>query len=505
MSENQPPPEDYTLDPKAEDRATVSCQDHDAEAATLGSILLLDAAYEKAFAICQPSDFYYEAHRLIAEAMVACHQRNEPAEIVEVSAELRRQKKLEQAGGGEYIVALVDAVPTAAHVAHYAAIVAEHSIRRQVRSLAVTIHAEAAHPHRAADLGTWLAAKANQFDNLRDTRIGSGLKSVQDEFEPYINMVEARLAAPTGHTWQATGIEELDRHLWGIGNERLLTIKAKTKQGKSKLLRQIIRTSARRCRDQGRDDQIIVFCLEEAPPAYVSKFIAGLRGIDTAAFLPGRWDAYVKRDPILGEKKIEAYAEFATFAGLHFKMEQHITIGQIEERVRAANRQRPVGLVVVDYFGLLKPDTGRNGVEELKDMAERLQGLADYIAGPVVAASQVSYNPDTHELITKGGTHLQDNSSLVLTYMRKDAEDGTASPEGELIFDYARNVELRGAIHVNALLGIEQFLDDEQFATYQSRQRHGGVRLEDAPQPPPEPPDEQGSIFAEDDAPDQRY
>ena len=175
------------------------------------------------------------------------------------------------------------------------------------------------------------------------------------------------------------------------------------------------------------------------------------------------------------------------------------------DRVRAANRQRPVGLVVVDYFGLLKPDTGRNGVEELKDMAERLQGLADYIAGPVVAASQVSYNPDTHELITKGGTHLQDNSSLVLTYMRKDAEDGTASPEGELIFDYARNVELRGAIHVNALLGIEQFLDDEQFATYQSRQRHGGVRLEDAPQPPPEPPDEQGSSFAEDDAPDQRY
>jgi replicative DNA helicase len=505
MSAKQQPPEDYTLDPKAEDRAVLPCQDHDAEAATLGSILLLDAAYEKAFAICQPSDFYYEAHRMIAEAMVACHQRNEPAEMIEVSAELRRRKQLEQAGGGEYITALIDSMPTAAHVAHYAAIVAEHSIRRQVRSLAVTIHAEAAHPHRATDLGTWLAAKANQFDALRDSRVGSGLKSVQDEFGSYINMVEARLAAPTGHTWQATGIEELDRHLWGIGNERLLTIKAKTKQGKSKLLRQIIRTSARRCRDQGRDDQIIVYCLEEAPPAYVSKFIAGLKGIDTAAFLPGRWAAYERRDPIISEKKIEAYAEFATFAGLHFKMEQHITIGQIEEQVRAANRQKPVGLVVVDYFGLLKPDTGRNGVEELKDMAERLQGLADYIAGPVVAASQVTYNPDTHELITKGGTHLQDNSSLVLTYMRKEGDDGTAAPEGELIFDYARNVELRAAIHVNALLGIEQFLDDEQFATFETRRRHGGVRLDDVPAQSPEPPGEEENIFAEDDAPDQRF
>ena len=114
-------------------------QDLDAEQATLGSMLVEAGATARAMSIVKEEDFYREAHRLIFKAMVDVHSRNEPVDIVTVSAELRRQGRLEAVGGGEYLTALILEVPTAAHVQRYSQIVAEKSILRQMISTGAEI------------------------------------------------------------------------------------------------------------------------------------------------------------------------------------------------------------------------------------------------------------------------------------------------------------------------------------------------------------------------------
>ena len=107
-------------------------QDLDAEQATLGSMLLESEAAARAFAIIGPTDFYREAHQLVCKAMLAVNNRSEPVDLVTVSAELRRMGQLENAGGGEYLTALINKVPTAAHVQRYANIVAEKAVLRRL-------------------------------------------------------------------------------------------------------------------------------------------------------------------------------------------------------------------------------------------------------------------------------------------------------------------------------------------------------------------------------------
>ncbi|MDI9585902.1 MAG: DnaB-like helicase N-terminal domain-containing protein, partial [Acidobacteriota bacterium] len=109
-------------------------QDLEAEQACLGAMLIEAGATARAMSIVKEEDFYRDAHRVIFRAMLEVHNRTEPVDIVTVAAELRRQGKLEQVGGGEYLTAPINQVPTSAHGGRYATIVAETSVLRQLIS-----------------------------------------------------------------------------------------------------------------------------------------------------------------------------------------------------------------------------------------------------------------------------------------------------------------------------------------------------------------------------------
>src|SRR6184192_1022481 len=89
-------------------------QSLEAEQSTLGSMLVSRAAIEKASELLQPEDFYRDAHRYVFEAISDLARRDEPADLLTVQEELRRQGRLEQIGGPASLTALIDSVPTAA-------------------------------------------------------------------------------------------------------------------------------------------------------------------------------------------------------------------------------------------------------------------------------------------------------------------------------------------------------------------------------------------------------
>src|SRR5512147_546560 len=101
-------------------RSRVPPQNIEAEQSVLGAILLDNEAAHDVIEILRPEDFYKDAHRKIFEACLALIDRSEPADLVTLTNELKKQGGLEAIGGAAYLAALVDAVPTAANVMHYA-------------------------------------------------------------------------------------------------------------------------------------------------------------------------------------------------------------------------------------------------------------------------------------------------------------------------------------------------------------------------------------------------
>src|SRR5690554_1176937 len=90
------------------------------ERAVLGGLLLDNDMLPREVAILKPEDFYREAHRHIFAAIVQLFSRNEPVDWLTLTAALKTAGLLETVGGVPYLTELIDAVPSAANILHYA-------------------------------------------------------------------------------------------------------------------------------------------------------------------------------------------------------------------------------------------------------------------------------------------------------------------------------------------------------------------------------------------------
>lgn len=108
--------------------------DIDAEQAVIGCLLIRTAALHEARDILDIQDFWHGAHRRIWAA--ACKQVDSgfEADIITLQSALNESGHLKEVGGLEYLHACIDRVPTSVHVRHYAAIVRDKSLRRQLEA-----------------------------------------------------------------------------------------------------------------------------------------------------------------------------------------------------------------------------------------------------------------------------------------------------------------------------------------------------------------------------------
>jgi len=75
-------------------------QSIEAEMSILGGILLDNEAINRTLEILTPEDLYRENHRKIFRAMIELNERNEPCDLVTLTAILKKKDELEE---GEHI------------------------------------------------------------------------------------------------------------------------------------------------------------------------------------------------------------------------------------------------------------------------------------------------------------------------------------------------------------------------------------------------------------------
>ncbi|MDA3785611.1 MAG: replicative DNA helicase, partial [Deltaproteobacteria bacterium] len=114
-------------------------QNKEAEQCVLGAILQQSGMMAKTVDRISPDDFYFDNHKAIFKAMVTLFERNQPQDMVTVINHLTSTNFLEGSGGAAYVATLTDSVPLASNIVHYANIVREKSILRQLISTTTSI------------------------------------------------------------------------------------------------------------------------------------------------------------------------------------------------------------------------------------------------------------------------------------------------------------------------------------------------------------------------------
>ena len=445
-------------------------QDTKAEQATLGSMLIEQEAAERGLAIVGPEDFYREAHQLICQAMCAVADRGEPVDLVTVSTQLIRDGHLELAGGGEYLTALVNLVPTAAHITRYATIVAEKSMARATIKLAADIQAAAtADPE---DPGKLVAQAAESFQELYQARVRMGALPAAEHSRRAWEDFEALFATDTAPCSVRTGIRDFDRRTGGLDAQRLVIVMGDSKHGKSSLARQIAIETARQFRRQQSTKRVLFIALEEDEKMTRAKFLSYIGGINSKALqIPGQWLEYYPNDDNVADRYSMAQEELE---GLPLDLDfEKDDCDQCVAAITQWAHENDPGLVVVDYFQLLTDDrkypTDASG---FRARAQRLRKLSNKLGVPLVTPSQVTYNESLKTWFPYGSKDIVREASLVMRIHReRDRETHELLDVCHLFCEYSRITDTFGRVPLKSYMQYGRFLGLDDAAALEQQEQ----------------------------------
>src|SRR4249919_1950892 len=89
-----------------------------AEMCLLASMMLDKEIVGQVVQIVDREAFYQADHQIIYDVLVKLYEQNRPIDAVIVREELAKRQILDEVGGVQYLMQIIESVPSAAHGAH---------------------------------------------------------------------------------------------------------------------------------------------------------------------------------------------------------------------------------------------------------------------------------------------------------------------------------------------------------------------------------------------------
>jgi replicative DNA helicase len=353
----------------------------EAEMSVLGAILISDRTL---YALVieeglKPEDFYRDRHKAIYEAMLALYHENEPIDVVTVSDHLKQRGLLDDIGGRSSIDALAGAPPSVSGARRYAKIVRENALLRRLLTTTYSIQAEVGErrydPRDLVERAEKAMLEVAHDDSQADFR---EIRVILNEELQKMQLLSQQGTSLTG---TPSGFKDLDEITGGFQPGNLIIIAARPSMGKSALVTNIAENAA-----IDHDKAVALFSLEMSETELAQRFVASQGRIFGDKLRKGRvpdseWP-----------RILEASQKLAK-APLYVDDSSDIGILDIRAKARRLHSQTPggLGLIILDYLQLLRPEAGTdNRVEQVGQMSRGLKILARELGVPVIALSQLS-------------------------------------------------------------------------------------------------------------------
>jgi replicative DNA helicase len=437
-------------------------QNLEAEASVLGGILLENEAINRVLEIITPVDFYRESHRKIFRAMMELADRSEPSDLITLSELLKGKGDLEAVGGSTYLAALADQVPTAANIAHYARIIREKAILRQLINSATEIATRGFEEQGNVD--EFLDAAEKVIFDIAEKKIKGSFVSVGDMIKDTLKAVERLYERKELVTGVPTGFKDLDKLTAGLQPSELIIVAGRPSMGKTAFALNIASHAA-----LNAGIGVAVFSLEMAREQLVLRMLCSEARVDNSKVRAG----------YLGERD---FPKLANAAGrLHealIYIDDTPAISVLELRAKTRrlirDRDKKVGLVVVDYLQLMRGmGAASNREQEISEISRSLKALAKELRVPVIALSQLNRRvedrgdrrPMMADLRESGA--IEQDADVIAFIYRDEVYNSKSSDKGvaEIIVAKQRNGPI-GTVNLaflNEYTRFEDLAEREQY------------------------------------------
>ncbi len=360
----------------------------DAEMAVLGSMLIEAEALEKAMDILQPEHFYKSAHKQIFSAMAALASRGQAVDLITVIEELKRTGLLAQVGAEKYLSELMDKVSTAAHVEHYANIVRQTALVRELINVSTNTIEKCYNQEEDAD--TLIDEAQSKLYTLSQKREMQGFYSSKVLAEEVSEQIEKLIRDKNPVKGVPTGFTEFDLKTGGLRKSDLIVLAARPSQGKTAMALNIAYHAAVNAKVP-----VAIFSLEMGRHSIYQRMVcsaaqAEMYLVNTGMFKKERWKDLATEIEKLGQ------------ASLFIDDSSALNITEIRVRSRRlaselAKQGKELGLIIIDYMQLIR-GTGKkveSRQQEVSEISRMLKALARDLKVPVMALSQLNRNSES--------------------------------------------------------------------------------------------------------------
>ena len=409
-------------------------QNIEAEQSLLGAVLLDREAAIRCQEMVLPEDFYREAHRRIFSAVVKLTAANEAVDVITVGEELQRTGLLEAAGGLAYLSDLTASVPAIANAPHYAQIVAEKALLRDVIRVAGEI-SESVFTGEEDAAALLDQAESRIFQIAERRRTGAPFKHLKDVLLQAFASLEKLYEHKGEVIGVSTGLGELDKLTTGFHPSELIILAARPSQGKTTLALNMSIAAAHRGAGVG------FFSLEMSADQLAIKLLGCESAVPferlRSGFLTDQDWPHISR--ALGQlSDMKLYIDDTPGIG----------IMELRARARRMKAECDIDLLVVDYLQLMHTrGRSESRQQEIAEISRSLKALARELEVPVLALSQLSRAVESRESrrpqlsdLRESGAIEQDADVVMFIYQDpKLAEDPSRRFEMELIVSKQRN------------------------------------------------------------------
>jgi len=410
----------------------------DAEQAALGSMMIEERALLRGIEMLSPDDFYRPVHAEIFRVLMSLADRGEPSDIITVQNELRSRNRLDECGGTEYLITLVESVPTAANLEYYAGIVRWKSMLRKI--ITVSTEMAAAAYEEQEDVVERFASRALELTSQHEC---TDLVRVGDLIHDHIRLLEERNKTASTRLF-GTGIPSLDKACGKLGESLYWVMKGRRGSGKTHWgIYEVYRC----VRYGGR--AAAIYSLEMSKHQVLDRLMACFSDLNSRMFRHVRdddWNVVVDAANRLYDAPI-------------YICDSRKTVAQMYAACKRLKMQHvDLALVVVDYAELIKPPPGRwSREDELAEISDALGQMSKELDLTVLLLSQVNKRGEER------GSEAIGNRADLLTAWLVDQDDDRF---GELCIEKNRlgadQLTIRCRMHKHCSR-VEEIISEEEY------------------------------------------
>ena len=350
----------------------------DAEAAVLGTCLLVPSALDSVIGPLRKDDFFRGAHQRIFEAIADLHARSQPVDLVTVQDWLASRGLLEGAGGAVGLAGLTEKVASASNIEAYARLVKEKARLRRLISVCAQITQDCyVNTENAAQV---VDSAENQVLDIGREEGTQSVEPVERMLVGVIETIEEYRRKGGAVTGLPTGFRDIDELTAGMHPGQLIVAAGRPGSGKTAFALNIATHVA-----MAHAKPVAIYSLEMTKQELLFRMLCSNGSVDSRNLRRGRLENHE-----MG-RLVQAATNLSK-APVYINDSSRLDIQSLRSSVRRMVKEAGIQLVMVDYLqlmhveGMEKPDR----VREVTMISGALKAIAKEMNIPVLVASQLN-------------------------------------------------------------------------------------------------------------------